>query len=160
MNWITGAVISIYGTISGDMLGAPRVIFASSLDNNLPKILGKVHPEYKTPYVAIIFFTTIVALFALSGTFKYLAAAATGSLLLIYLGVSLSVLRLRQRDGMPGPTEFTLPFGPVIPLLSCVIVGWLLLQLPFNEAVTVATLVAFSITTYAVRSVFRNRTKK
>ena len=100
------------------------------MDNNLPKFLSKVHPQYKTPYVAIIFFAAIVCAFALTGTFKYLAVFATGSLLLIDLGVSLAVLRLRQRDGLPKAGEFRLPFGPLIPLLSCGIVGWLLLQMP------------------------------
>jgi amino acid transporter len=152
---IAGAVISIYGALSGDMLGGPRVIFASSLDKNLPKFLGKVHPKYKTPYVAIIFFAVVIGVFALSGTFKYLAIVATGSLLLIDLGVSLAVLRLRQRDGLPKDGQFRLPFGPVIPLLSCVVVGWLLLQVPPDEAVSIAVLVGACVVIYAIRSALR-----
>lgn len=75
---VAAVVISIYGALSGDMLGGPRVIFASSLDNNLPRFLSRVHSKYKTPHVAIIFFAIIVCGFALSGTFKYLAVIATG----------------------------------------------------------------------------------
>jgi len=157
---IAGAVISIYSAVSGDMLGGPRVIFASALDDNLPSFLGKVHPKYKTPYTAIIFFGTVIAVFALSGTFKYLAVVATGSLLLVDLGVILAVLRLRQRDGMPKEGEFTLPFGPVIPLLSFAIVGWLLLQMPLDETVTIAALIGTCVTFYAIRSVLRNRRNK
>jgi APA family basic amino acid/polyamine antiporter len=156
---IAGVVISIYGALSGDMLGGPRVIFASSLDENLPKFLGKVHPKYKTPHVAIIFFAIVIGVFALTGTFKYLAVVATGSLLLIDLGVSLAVLRLRQRDGLPKDGEFRLPFGPIIPLLSCAIVGWLLLQVPVNEAISIAALVGVCIVTYAIRSVIRGGRK-
>lgn len=152
---IAGAVISIYSALSGDMLGGPRVIFASALDNNLPSVLAKVHPKYKTPHVAIVFFAIVIAVFALSGTFKYLAVVATGSLLLVDLGVILAVLRLRRRDGLPGEGQFTLPFGPVIPLLSCAIVGWLLLQMPFEEAATVGTLILACATVYAVRAVVR-----
>jgi amino acid transporter len=154
---IAGAVISIYSTLSGDMLGGPRVIFASSLDNNLPSLLGKVHPKYKTPHVAIIFFALVVGVFALSGTFKYLAVVATGSLLLVDLGVILAVLRLRQRDGLPKEGEFRLPFGPVIPLLSCAIVGWLLLQMPLGEAAAIGALVGACVAIYAIRSGFRRR---
>jgi APA family basic amino acid/polyamine antiporter len=156
---IAGVVISIYGALSGDMLGGPRVIFASSLDQNLPKFLGKVHPKYKTPHVAIIFFAIVIGVFALTGTFKYLAVVATGSLLLIDLGVSLAVLRLRQRDGLPKDGEFRLPFGPIIPLLSCAIVGWLLLQVPVNEAISIAALVGVCIMIYAIRSVIRGGRK-
>ena len=151
---IAGVVISIYSNLSGDMLGGPRVVFASSLDNNLPRFLGKVHPKYKTPHIAIIFFAVVIGVFALSGTFKYLAVVATGSLLLVDLGVILAVLRLRQRDGLPKDGEFRLPFGPVIPLLSCAIVGWLLLQVPLNEAATIVTLVGACAVIYAIRSVF------
>jgi len=157
---VVGVVISIYGALSGDMLGGPRVIFASSLDNNLPKFLGKVHPKYKTPHVAIIVFGLIIGVFALSGTFKYLAIVATGSLLLIDLGVSLAVIRLRQRDGLPKDGEFRLPFGPVIPLLSCAIVGWLLLQVPLDEAVTVAALIGVCVAFYAIRSFLRGASRK
>ena len=156
---IAGVVISIYSNLSGDMLGGPRVVFASSLDNNLPRFLGKVHPKYKTPHIAIIFFAVVIGVFALSGTFKYLAIVATGSLLLVDLGVILAVLRLRQRDGLPKDGEFRLPFGPVIPLLSCAIVGWLLLQVPLNEAATIVTLVGACAVIYAIRYVFRRAWK-
>jgi len=152
---IAGAVISIYSTLSGDMLGGPRIIFASALDNNLPKFFGKVHPKYKTPHVAIIFFAIVIGVFALSGTFERLVFLGTGSVLLVDLGVSLAVLRLRRRDGLPKDGEFRLPFGPVIPLLSCVIVGWLLLQLPLKEALYIAALVGACVAIYAIRSVFR-----
>jgi amino acid transporter len=154
---IVGAVISIYSTLSGDMLGGPRVIFASSQDDNLPKILGKVHPKYKTPYVAIIFFAIVVAVFALSGTFMYLTGVATGSLLLIYLAVSLAVLRLRQRDGLPKEDEFRVPFGPVVPGLSCLFVGGLLVQLPLDEAMTIAALVGTCVAIYLLRAALRSR---
>lgn len=119
-------MISIYGTLSGEMLGAPRVFFA-----------------------------VVVCAFALSCTFRYLAVFATGALLLIYLGVSLAVLRLRQRDGLPGAGEFRLPFGPIIPLSSCLIVGWLLLQVPTGEALSIAGLIGASVVVYAVRAMVR-----
>lgn len=157
---IAGAVLSIYSTLSGDMLGGPRIIFASALDNNLPRLLGKVHPTYKTPHIAIVFYAIVLGVFALSGTFKYLAVVATGSLLLVDLGVILAVLRLRQRDGMPKDGQFRLPFGPVIPLLSCAIVGWLLLQVPADEAVSIAVLVGACVAVYGIRALFRNRGTK
>lgn len=152
---IVAVVLSIYSNLSGDLLGGPRVIFASALDDNLPRVLGKVHPKYKTPHVAIIFFAIVIGVFALSGTFTYLAIVATGSLLLVDLAVIIAVLRLRQRDGMPKEGQFTIPFGPAIPLLSCAIVGWLLLQMPLNEAATVAALVGACVVIYAVRAFIR-----
>ncbi len=156
---IAAAVISVYATLSGDLLGGPRIVFASALDKNLPSVLGKVHPKYKTPHVAIIFYAAVICIFALSGTFKYLAVVASGSILLVDIGVSLAVLRLRQRDGLPKEGEFRLPFGPTIPILSCAVVCWLLLQMPLGEAASVGALVGACILIYGIRSVLR-RTRR
>jgi amino acid transporter len=150
---LVGGVISIYSTVSGDMLSAPRVVFASARDNNLPKFLATVHPKYKTPYVSVIFFAAVVCTFALSGTFKPLAVLASGSILVIDGGVSLAVLRLRHRDGEPSAGQFKLPFGSAVPVLSCLVVGWLLWQLTAGEAIGLAAMVGISALVYAIRIV-------
>lgn len=152
---LVAGVISIYSTVSGDMLGTPRVVFASARDNNLPKFLAAVHPKYKTPYISVIFFAAVVCAFALSGTFKPLAVLSSGSLLVIYAGVSLAVLRLRNRDGEPGAGQFKLPFGATIPILSRIVVGWLLSQLTAEEATGLATLIGASVLICAIRVVSR-----
>ena len=157
---IAAVVLSIYGNLSGDLLGGPRIIFASALDDNLPRSLGKVHPKYRTPHVAIIFFATVIAVFALTGTFTYLAVVATCLLLWVDLAVILAVPRLRQRDGMPKEGQFRLPFGRVIPILAFGVVGWLLLQMPLNEAATVGALISACIVFYVIRSVWRRGRKK
>ncbi len=36
-----------------------RVLFSMSRDGNMPKILSKVHPKYKTPYISTIFVAVI-----------------------------------------------------------------------------------------------------
>jgi APA family basic amino acid/polyamine antiporter len=152
---LVGGVISIYATVSGDMLSAPRVVFASARDNNLPRFLSAVHPRYKTPHMAVIFFAVVVCGFALSGTFKPLAVLASGSILVVYAGVSLAVLRLRHRDGNPGEGEFKLPFGPTIPILSFAAVSWLLFQLTNEEAIGLGALAGASAVIYGLRFVGR-----
>ncbi len=153
---LVGGVISIFATLSGDMLGAPRVIFASARDSNLPKFLATVHPKYKTPYVSIIFYAVVLCTLALSATFEPLAVLASGSILVVYGGVSLSVIRLRQRDGEPAAGQFKLPFGATIPILSCLVVGWLLWQLTAGEATGLAALIGASVLVYAIRKAVSN----
>jgi amino acid transporter len=153
---ITG-VVSIYATVSGDILNTPRVLFASSLDGNLPKALSKVHPRYKTPYVAVIVFASMICAFALTGTFKPLAVVASGSILVIYLGVSLATIRMRSRDGVPRPGEFSIPGGPFVPVLSCLVIVWVLLQLTLEEAVGLAALIGASVLIYAARAIVGRR---
>lgn len=36
-----------------------RILFAMSRDGNLPKVLAKVHPKFKTPYIAALFVGTL-----------------------------------------------------------------------------------------------------
>jgi amino acid transporter len=151
---LVGGAISIFATVSGDMLGAPRVVFASALDGNLPKFLAKVHPKYKTPYVSVIFFAAVICAFALSGTFKALAVVASGSILVIYAGVSLAVIRLRYRDGEPAKGNFKLIGGPVIPILSCLFIVWLLCQLTAEEAIGLMALIGVSVVFYVMRVFF------
>jgi amino acid transporter len=133
------------------MLNTPRVIFASARDGNLPKILGRIHPKHKTPYTAIIFMSVVVCAFALTGSFEKLAVVASGSILVIYMAVSLAVIYLRRRDGLPKGEEFKLPFGPTIPILSVLIVGWLLFQLTGAESIALAALIGVSIVIYGIR---------
>ena len=154
---LVGGVISIYATVSGDLLNTPRVLFASARDGTLPRFLAKVHPTYRTPYVAIIVYAAFIAGFALSGTFKPLAVVASGSILMIYAGVCLSVLRLRQRDGNPGPGQFKVPGGPVVPVLGLLSIGWLLWQLTLEEAVGLGALVGVAVAWYAINSVIVRR---
>ena len=149
---VAAAFLSIYSTLSGDLLGAPRIIFASARDGNLPSFLAKVHPKYRTPHAAIIFFTVVVAVFALSGTFAQLATVASGSVLLVDIGVCLAVIRFRRRDGLPPEGQFRLPFGPVIPLLACTFIGGLLLQIPYDEAVSISILLGVCVLAYGVKT--------
>ena len=155
---LVGGAISIFATVSGDILGAPRVVFASALDGNLPKFLAKVHPKYKTPYIAVIFYAAIICAFALSGTFKPLAVVASGSILVIYAGVSLAVIRLRYRDGEPAVGKFKLTGGPVIPILSCLVIAYLLWQLAAEEVIGLVALIGVSVVFYATRAFIRRTT--
>jgi APA family basic amino acid/polyamine antiporter len=149
------AIISIFATLTADVLCTPRVLFAAARNGNLPKFLSKVHPRFKTPYVAISAYATGICLIALSGSFELLAVVASGSILLVYLGVSLAVLRLRQRDGSPEAGLFRLPGGPVIPVLSSILVVWLLFQLEKRDAIGLVALVLGSVVVYAARGLAR-----
>jgi APA family basic amino acid/polyamine antiporter len=58
-NWgatliIIGAAIAMFGTISGDILASPRLIYAAAKDKLLPAFFGRIHPKYITPHIAII----------------------------------------------------------------------------------------------------------
>jgi amino acid transporter len=55
--------ISIAGIASAWLAGSARIPFVAGLDSYLPEGLGKLHPEYGTPYVALIVHATLSAAF-------------------------------------------------------------------------------------------------
>ena len=148
---LAAGAVSIFATLSGDILATPRVVFAAARDGHLPAWLAGVHPRYRTPSRAIAFFAAAIAGLAITGTFRPLAVVASGSILLVYLGVSLAVIRLRRRDGPPPAGAFRLPGGIAVPVLSCAVVVWFLWQLTPDEATGLVALLAAATLGAAVR---------
>jgi hypothetical protein len=70
-------------------------------------------------------YASMIGAFTLTGAFKPLAIVASGSILLIDLGVSLATIKLVFRDGRPGPRQFSVPGRYAIPILSRLVIGWL-----------------------------------
>jgi glutamate:GABA antiporter len=66
--WILPALaiilsLSIIGIASAWLTGCARLPFVFGIDHYLPSALGKIHPRYKTPYVALIAQSAVCALF-------------------------------------------------------------------------------------------------
>ena len=152
---LAGMIISIFGGLSGDLLNTPRVIFAAGRDGLLPGVLGRVHPRYHTPHIAILSYAATGCGIALTGTFKQLAVLATGSILLVYLAVSLSVIALRRRRGLPAQGQFRIPGGSTVPILSSAVIIWLLSQMATSDAIGVGVLLAAITLVYLARRSFR-----
>ena len=92
-----GAAVSMFGNLSSEVLSMPRILFRASKDNVLPvKILSTVHPKFFTPNISIITYAFMGFLFASFGGFEQLAIISSSSMLLVYLGISLSVIKLRK----------------------------------------------------------------
>ncbi len=124
---ILGAAISTLGYIAGDVLAAPRGLYALGRDRLLPAPMGAVHQRYRTPYVAILTHAVFCVGFALSGTFEKLAVLSVITTLIVYLLCCLATIQLQRRDIRDGgAAPFKLRGGPVIPLIACAIVVWLM----------------------------------
>ncbi|MCB0647853.1 MAG: amino acid permease [Saprospiraceae bacterium] len=136
-----GAVISMFGYMSGTILNSPRIVYALSRDGVIPvKALSKIHPSFSTPYIAIIIYTSIGFILAVTGSFEKLVIIASSSMLILYLGVALSVIKLRQtKSEIKG---FTIPGGWLVPVLAIIIILYFLSNLPQNEMIGSAIVIA------------------
>jgi basic amino acid/polyamine antiporter, APA family len=118
-----GATLSILGTNGNTVLTGPRYLFALARGGYGPRLLGAVHPRFRTPAVAVVAQTAIALPLALSGTFTGLAALSVVARLATYLGTAAAVPVLRRKLGSR-PGAFRLPGGPLVPVaaaLLCVV---------------------------------------
>jgi len=158
-----GAAVSMFGTLSSAILSVPRVLFAASIDNVIPlKGLSSIHKKYTTPYVSIIVYASLGLLFASIGGFKQLAVISSASTLLIYLGVSLATIKLRRDKSSEPSTElFRIPGGYTVPILSSIVVIWLLSNLTNNEFKSVGLFIlVLTIVYFLINPKIRKRLSK
>ena len=118
-----GSVVSMTGNNMGQLLSGSRTVFALAENGDLPPVFARVHPEYRTPYVAIWFTSVVLVVLALTGSFVFMAAVSAVARLVVYLSACGATLRLRSADmaDRVAPAEFTAPLGPIIPVLAILI---------------------------------------
>lgn len=139
---LIAAAISCFGSVSSDVMATPRSLFAGANDGLFPKFLGKVHPKFATPHLSVITYASFIFIFSISGGFEQLANLASAAILLVYLAVILSTLKLRkQKTGSPEKT-FRAPGGLIIPIIGIATVVWLLSSLNKKEILTTLIFIA------------------
>jgi amino acid transporter len=151
---IACTVVAIFGMLAGDMLASPRAMLPMAADGLLPAAVGRVHPRFHTPHIAIALYAAIACLLALSGTFRPLALLSSGALLIVYFVVCLAALRLRF-VGPPPAGAFRAPGGALVPVAGMCAAGWLLAQCSAAEATALAGTVAAAAGYYLLRGVLR-----
>jgi amino acid transporter len=150
-----GVAVSIFGSLAGGLLSAPRTFFLAAEDGMLPQALSRVHPRFRTPYVAILTVATLMFLLAASGGFKHLAILSSTSILCVYLAICLGALKLRYtRKRVPG--AFRAPGGPLVGILGSIVVIWLLSHSTRIEVSALSGSLAVSIAYFFVRRWYLN----
>jgi basic amino acid/polyamine antiporter, APA family len=130
---LAGAAISMFGHLGGMTLSIPRIVYALARDGYLPRALSKVHPIHRSPQLAIITQSILTLALAITSTFEQLAVIANVAALALYLGCAAAAWKLGQ--------------SPIVPLLACGVIAWLLTGVTRNEwlafgaCITIASLV-------------------
>jgi basic amino acid/polyamine antiporter, APA family len=145
---LVGSTVSMFAYVSGMILAVPRMLFAFGRDGFLPRAFARVHPSWRTPYVAIAVQTTIVIALALFARFEQLAVAANVTVLLVYAACCLAAAELRRRDVRSGGIPFRVPGGAVVPWLALVVIAWILWRVRAEEWRAAALVIAAAVVVY------------
>jgi APA family basic amino acid/polyamine antiporter len=154
---LVGSAVSMFAYVSGMTLAVPRMLFAFGRDGFLPAGLARVHPTWRTPYVAIVVQVVIVAALALFARFEVLAVAANVTVLLVYAACCVAAAELRRRDVRAGGIPFEVPGGPLVPWLALVVIAWLLWGLRREEWIAAGVVVLVAMGVYAMTAASRRR---
>ncbi len=138
-------VLSTFGAVNADLLGAPRIFFAAGEDGLFFKPLARLHRRYRTPHVSILLSAVLGIVFVLSGTFEQLADTFVISIWPFYGLAVAGLYRLRrQRPDLARP--YRVPGYPVVPavfIAACVyLVASALVEDPLWTGVTFGIILA------------------
>ena len=118
-----GSAVSMGGNNMGQILNGSRTIFALAEHGDLPRWFAFVHPQFRTPSHAILFSAGVALALAVTGSFVTLAAVSAVARLVIYLAVCIAtiVLRRREPNAEMSAAGFTIPLGPLVPVLASIV---------------------------------------
>ena len=121
MNTKVFSAIALFALANGaliNMIMASRLIYGMAQQGIVPRQMGRVHGERRTPWVAIIFVAALALVLCALGDLESLADTTVLLLLCVFVAVNIAVLVLRrdrvEHDHWRAPT-----FLPVLGVAAC-----------------------------------------
>ena len=131
-------------------LGQARMLFAMSRDGFLPPMFAKIHPKYKTPWVATIVMGVVVAISSAFANIDEMVDLTNIGTLFAFILVCVGIIILRIRDPKR-PRPFRVPFGPfLIPGLGVASCVFLIFYLPPSSWMRFVAWLGIGLLVYAL----------
>ena len=91
-------MLSMFGSLNGNILVGPRVTYAMAKDDLFFRQAADVHPKYRTPGNAIILQGIWAGILTLTGTFKELITLVVFVNFMLWIAASSTVFVLRKKQ--------------------------------------------------------------
>src|SRR6188508_3235358 len=135
-----GGLVSTLAALNATTFSSARVAFAMGRHYNLPHKLSEIHPKFKTPFMAVLLSTLIMAIMAYALPLEAIAQASAVIFLLLFTQVNASVIKIRRMYGNTLDYGFRTPFFPIIPVAGIILMMglalYLLVTAPFSWLIT------------------------
>ena len=151
-----GAGAVILGTILGILISMPRMLLAISEQGQLPKVLGRVHTHWRTPWVAILVSSGLSFGFAIFSDLIGALTFATATRLVAYILCCIALFRMSRRADAPQP-QFRLPAAGVIALITAALFSGVLALGATKELPPLLTVLAIGLACFAFTRLSRRR---
>jgi len=126
-----GAIAGLSSVILVMLLGQPRIFYTMSKDGLLPLVFSRVHPKFRTPYLASALTGVAAMVFAGLLPIGLLGELVSIGTLLAFAIVCAGVLVLRYTDP-DRPRPFRTPLVPVVPAAGILACFYLMSGLPVD----------------------------
>lgn len=93
-----GGLVATASVLLTTILGVSRLGYAMARKNELPRLLGKLHRRFDTPYFGILISSVLMMLLAFVSTLSQIVAVSTLASLVYYGIGNLSALKLNPRS--------------------------------------------------------------
>lgn len=116
-----GIMVSVFGALNGYLMTAARVPQAMGEKGQFPfsRVLGQIHPKFRTPANALIFQSLLAVVYIFSGTFNMLTDLLIFVLWIFFtmgvFGVFLLRKKMPRKKGL-----YKVPFYPITPIVGVV----------------------------------------
>jgi len=109
-------LISTFGCANGITLGGARAYYAMAQDGLFFRMVGKLHPRYKTPAAGLVVQAIWTTILCVSGSYSQLLDYIIFAVLVFYILtiLGLFVLRIKQPDTPRPYKAFGYPFLPAL----------------------------------------------
>ncbi|HYI20823.1 MAG TPA: APC family permease [Solirubrobacteraceae bacterium] len=121
MNTKVFSAIALFALANGaliNMIMASRLIYGMAQQGIVPRQMGRVHGERRTPWVAIVFVAALALVLCALGDLESLADTTVLLLLSVFVSVNIAVLVLR-RDRVEHEHWHAPTFLPVLGVAAC-----------------------------------------
>jgi APA family basic amino acid/polyamine antiporter len=126
-----GAIAGLSSVILVMLLGQPRIFYTMSKDGLLPPVFSRVHPKFRTPYLASAVTGVAAMVFAGLLPIGLLGELVSIGTLLAFAIVCAGVLVLRYTDP-DRPRPFRTPLVPFVPIAGVLACFYLMSGLPID----------------------------
>jgi basic amino acid/polyamine antiporter, APA family len=138
-----GALVSVYGYLTAQLLHTPRLTFALGERGDFPGFFASIHSRYKTPHISILVFAGIVWCLAAAGSFKWNVILSSVGRLFIYGFTCAALPMLRHKH--PHARAYRLLSGNLFAALGVIFMVLLASRMNLSEGIVILATIAIAI---------------